>query len=109
MLRTRADPQLGDVGLVDYCVRGTWCVVRGAWCVMRGCVLQLHVDYMVVLGVKILCRGITRGEAFVNRFASCSASASAPMGPNVRIHQLQPTATHSSPVTEKAHHSCPGL
>lgn len=67
---------------------------------------------MVVLGVRVLCRCgiIIRGEeAFVNRFASSSASATAPMDPNLRIHQLQPTATQSSPVTEKAHHSCPGL
>lgn len=38
-LRIRADPQLADVGLVDYCV-------RGAWCVMSACVLQVC-TYMV--------------------------------------------------------------
>lgn len=86
----------------------TVCVVRGAWCVLRG--VCCRCTYIVVLGAQGLCCSvIIRGEAFVNRFASFSASASAPMDPNLRIHQLQPTATRSSPVKEKAHHSCPGL
>lgn len=41
-LRIRDDPQLADVGLVDYCV-------RGAWCVMSACVLQVctYMQYWV--------------------------------------------------------------
>lgn len=73
--------------------------------------LQVHVHGSTGCPGTVYCAlcDIIRGEAFVNRFASFSASASAPMDPNLRIHQLQPTATCSSPVREKAHHSYPGL
>ena len=73
-----------------------------AWCVVR--VAGEHNACAVTACPGTVPCGIIRGEAFVNRFASSSASASAPMGPNLRIQQLQPsvlTATHSSPVEKK--------